>query len=179
VTSFDPDTGSPLWTVDGPSEEFVATPSYDTKTGLVFISSSWPKRHLLAIKPDGSGNVTQTHVVWRDTKGAPYVPSFMVVGAYLLSLSDAWVAFCYEAATGKVFWQEKFGRHHTSPVLVGGLVFFISDKGEINVIKPGTAFDRVAHYALGEQCYTSPAISGGQVFLRGFEHLFCFGKPTP
>ena len=62
VTSFDPDTGKPLWTVDGPSEEFVATPSYDTKTGLVFISSSWPQRHILAIKPNGSGNVTRTHV---------------------------------------------------------------------------------------------------------------------
>ena len=48
------------------------------------------------------------------------------------------VAFCYEAATGKVLWQEKLGRHHASPVLVGGLVFFINDNGEINVIKPGT-----------------------------------------
>jgi outer membrane protein assembly factor BamB len=176
VTSFDPDTGKQLWTVDGPSEEFVATPVYSEKAGLVFISSSWPKQVLLAIRPDGSGNVTQTHVVWRDTKGAPYVPSLIVAGDYLLSISNSGVAFCYEAATGKVLWQERLGRHHASPVLVGGLVFFINDDGQINVIKPGAKFERVAKYELGEFCYASPAVSDGQVFLRGFQHLFCIGR---
>ena len=178
VTSFDPDTGKQLWTVDGPSEEFVATPTYSEKAGLVFISSSWPKQVLLAIRPDGSGNVTETHVVWRDTRGAPYVPSLIVAGDYLLSINNAGVAFCYEAATGKVLWQEKLGRHHASPVLVGGLVYFINDDGQINVIKPGATFERVAKYELGESCYASPAISDGQVFLRGFQHLFCLGRKT-
>ena len=176
VASFDPDTGRQLWTVDGPSEEFVATPTYSEKAGLVFVSSSWPKQVLLAIRPDGSGDVTETHVVWRDNKGAPYVPSLIVAGDFLLSVNNAGVAFCYEAATGKVLWQEKLGRHHASPVLVGGLVFFINDNGEINAIKPGRQFERVAKYELGESCYASPAISDGQVFLRGFKHLFCIGR---
>ena len=176
VASFDPDTGQQFWTVDGPSEEFVATPVYSEKAGLVFISSSWPKQVLLAIRPDGSGNVTNTHVVWRDTRGAPYVPSLLVAGDFLLSISNAGMAFCYEAATGKVLWQEKLGRHHASPVLVGGLAFFINDDGQINVIKPGVKFERVAKYELGESCYASPAISDGQVFVRGFQHLFCFGR---
>jgi hypothetical protein len=73
-------------------------------------------------------------------------------------------------------WQEKLGRHHASPVLVGGLVFLVNDNGEVNVIKPGAEFKHVAKYELGESCYASPAISDGQVFLRGFKHLFCFGK---
>ena len=115
VTSFDPETGKQLWTVDGPSEEFVATPTYSEKAGLVFISSSWPKQVLLAIRPDGSGDVTETHVVWSDNKGAPYVPSLIVAGDYLLSVNNGGTAFCYEAATGKVLWQEKLGRHHASP----------------------------------------------------------------
>ena len=127
VTSFDPDTGKELWTVDGPSQEFVATPCYDEKTGLVFISSSWPQSHLLAIKPDGSGNVTKTHVAWHDTKGAPYIPSLIVVDDLLFSVNPSGVAYCYEAATGKVFWQERLGRHHASPVLAGGLLYFIND----------------------------------------------------
>jgi len=176
VASFDPDTGRQLWTVDGPSEEFVATPTYSEKAGLVFVSSSWPRQILLAIRPDGSGDVTETHVVWRDNKGAPYVPSLIVAGDFLLSVNNAGVAFCYEAATGKVLWQEKLGRHHASPVLVGGLVFFINDNGEVNAIKPGRQFERVARYELGESCYASPAISDGQVFLRGFKHLFCIGR---
>jgi hypothetical protein len=176
VTGFDPDTGKELWTVDGPSEEFVASPAYSEKTGLVYVSSSWPKRMLLAIKPDGTGNVTQTHVVWRDDKGAPYVPSLLIAGDYLLSENVGGTAFCYEAATGKVFWEEKLGRHHASPFLLNGLVYFLNDEGQINVVKPGQSFERIAQYELGEQCYASPAVSDGQVFLRGFNHLFCIGK---
>ncbi len=176
VTSFDPETGKQLWTVDGPSQEFVATPTYSEKTGLVFISSSWPKQVVFAIRPDGNGDVTKTHVVWSDSKGAPYVPSLLVAGDYLLSVNNGGTAFCYEAATGKVLWQQKLGRHHASPVLVNGLVFFINDDGRINVIKPGATFERVATYELGEPCYASPAISDGQVFLRGFKHIFCVGQ---
>ena len=80
-----------------------------------------------------------------------------------------------ELETGKVLWQEKLGRTHASPVLAAGLVYFINDNGQINVVKPGEKFDRVAQYELGEQCYASPAISDGQVFLRGFKHMFCIG----
>jgi hypothetical protein len=178
VTGFDPSTGEQLWTVDGPSEEFVASPVYSEKAGLVFVSSSWPKQVLLAIRPDGRGNVTQTHVAWRDTKGAPYVPSLIVAGDFLLSVNNSGVAFCYEAATGAVLWQEKLGRTHASPVLVGGLVFLINDDGDVNVIKPGPQLERVAQFQLGEGCYASPAISDGQVFLRGFRHLFCIGRNT-
>jgi len=176
VASFDPETGKQLWTVDGPSQEFVTTPVYSERAGLVFVSSSWPKQILLAIRPDGNGDVTGTHVVWRDEKGAPYVPSLIAAGDFLLSVNNAGTAFCYKAATGGVLWQEKLGRHHASPVLIGGLVFFINDNGEVNVIKPGPDFQRIAKYELGEQCYASPAISNGQVFLRGFKHLFCIGR---
>jgi len=178
VAGFDPNNGRQLWMVDGPSEEFVATPVYGERAGLVFVSSSWPKQVLLAIRPGGSGDVTQTHVAWRDTKGAPYVPSLLVAGDFLLSVNNAGVAFCYEAATGQVLWQEKLGRTHASPVLVNGRVYFINDDGQVNVIKPGAQFERVAQYQLGENCYASPAISGGQVFLRGFKHLFCLGRKT-
>ena len=176
VTSFDPNTGQALWTVDGPSEEFVATPVYSERAGLVFIDSSWPKQMLMAIRPDGNGNVTATHVAWSDTKGAPYVPSLIAAGEFLLTVNKPGVAFCYEAASGKVFWQEKLGNHHASPVLLDGLVYLINDDGEVNVIKPAAQFERVAKYQLGEPCYASPAISEGQVFLRGFNHLFCFGQ---
>jgi len=99
-----------------------------------------------------------------------------VAGEFLLSINVNGTAFCYDAATGKVLWEEKLGRHHASPVLIAGLAYFINDTGEINVIRPGPKFDRVASYALGESCYASPAISQGQVFLRGFQHLFCLGQ---
>lgn len=178
VTSFDPDTGKEIWRVDGPSQEFVATPTYSEKTGLVYVCSSFPERHLLAIKPDGKGDVTRTHIVWRDRKGAPYVPSPTVADVYLYTVTPAGMAYGYEAATGKILWEERLGRHHASPVVIEGRVYFTNDDGVINVIKPGAEFERVARFELGESCYASPAISNGQVFIRGFKHLFCFGKPA-
>jgi outer membrane protein assembly factor BamB len=178
VTSFDPDTGKPIWTVDGPSEEFVASPAYSEKARLLFASSTYPSREVFAIRPDGRGDVTATHIVWRDKPGAPYLCSPLIVGDFMLSLNNAGIAYCYDAATGKVLWKERLGRHHSSPVLIEGLAFFVSDKGEVNVIKPAPKFERVARYELGEPFYASPAISDGQVFLRGFKHLFCFGRPA-
>jgi outer membrane protein assembly factor BamB len=102
----------------------------------------------------------------------------ILAGDFLLTVNNGGTAFCYEAATGRVHWQEKLGRHHASPVRIGELVFFINDAGEINLIKPGPQFERVGQYHLGEPCYASPAISDGQVFLRGFSHLFCLGQQT-
>jgi outer membrane protein assembly factor BamB len=176
VASFDPDTGEQFWIVDGPSQEFVATPVYSESAGLVFVSSSWPKTILLAIRPDGRGDVNDTHVEWSDRKGAPYVPSMIVAGDFLISVNNAGTAFCYQAATGEVLWKQKLGRHHASPVLIDGKIFFINDDGQVNVIDPGREFKRVATYELGESCYASPAISDGQVFIRGFQHLYCFGS---
>ncbi len=177
VSSFDPDTGKLIWTVDGPSEEFCATPVYHQATGLLFISSSWPKTILKAIRPNGQGNVTHTHVVWSDTRGAPYVPSMMAVDDFLLTINRRGQAFMYEAATGEVLWREKLGRHHASPVLIEGKIFSINDDGQVNVIQPSRTFKRVTTHELGESCYASPAISNGQVFIRGFKHLYCFGRP--
>ena len=178
VAGHDPNDGSRLWFVDGPSEEFVASPVYNARAGLLFASSSYPKQALLAIKPDGHGNVSETHVAWRSTEGAAYVTSLITVGDYLLSVSNKGVAFCFEAATGKILWQEKLGRHHASPVAAEDLVYFLSDEGVMNVIKPGPEFFRVARSELGEKTYASPAISRGQLLLRGDKHLFCFGQPA-
>ena len=100
----------------------------------------------------------------------------IVADDFLLSINRGGTAFCYEAATGKVLWQKKLGRHHASPVLVDGRVFLINDDGQVNVIKPGREFERVATYELGESCYASPAISEGRIYLRGFKHLFCIGS---
>lgn len=176
VTSFDPETGKELWTVDGPSDDVIVSPIFDERSGLVFVSSAYPAKTLYAIRPNGNGNVTQTHVVWRDNKGAPHIPSMIVSSNFLMTVNMGGTAFCYEAANGNVFWQEKLGRHHASPVLLRGLAFFVNDDGQVNVIKPGSQFQRVGQYELGEPCYASPAISDGQVFVRGFNHLFCFGK---
>lgn len=176
VAGYNPDDGSCLWIVDGPSEEFVASPVYNERTGLVYISSSWPQRHLLAIKPDGNGKVTETHIAWRTTDGAYYVPSPVCSGDYLLTTSTSGDVYCFEAATGKVLWKEQLGRQYPSSVLVDGLVYIPNDDGVINVIKPGPTFERISRNEIGEKTSASPAFSEGKIFLRGEKHLFCIGQ---
>jgi len=179
VTSYDPSTGKVLWAVDGPSDDSVATPVYHEKAGLVLSSSSWPKRVLLAIKPDGQGNVTGDKVAWETSEGAPYVPSPIAVGDWFFTSSFAGrAAHCYDAATGTVLWKEPMGLHHASPVSANGLVYFLNDDGVMHVIRAGPEFELVARNELGEKTYASPALSDGQIFLRSFNHLYCIGQPT-
>lgn len=178
VGGYDPETGSRQWTIVGPSDEFVASPVYSERAGLLFVSSSYPARHLLAIKPGGRGNVTATHIAWRTTEGAPYVPSPIVEWDYLLTVSPAGVAHCFAAATGKLLWKESLGKHHASPVSANGLVYLLNDNGVMNIIKLGPRFERLAQNELGQATYASPAISEGQIFLRGAKHLFCIGRPS-
>jgi outer membrane protein assembly factor BamB len=178
ITSYDPLTGKAIWTVDGPSDDAVATPVYSEKAGLLLSSSSWPNRVLVAIKPDGQGNVTASKVAWKTAEGAPYVPSPIAAGDWFFTSSFADKAvYCYEAATGKVLWKESLGLHHASPVSANGLLYLVNDAGVTHVIKAGPAYELVGRNELGEKTYASPAISGGQIFLRTFKHLYCIGQP--
>jgi outer membrane protein assembly factor BamB len=176
VASYDPANGKMHWIIDGPTDQFVASPVYSEKTGLVYITGGYPDHHILAIKPDGSGNVTKTKIVWRTNRGVAYVPSPIIEGDYFLIVSDSGVAHCFDAATGKVLWQERLGEHHASLVSANGLVYFLNDNGVMNVIKPGPEFNLVAKNELNERTFASPAISGGQLFVRGDKHLYCIGQ---
>ena len=173
VTSYDPDTGTLLWIIDGPTEQFVASPVFNARANLFFVTGGFPDHHILAIRSDGTGNVTQTHIAWRTNRGVSYVPSPISEGDYFLVTSDSGVAFCFEAATGNVQWQERLGEQHASLVSANGLVYFLNDRGEMNVIRPGPKFDLVARNVIGERCFASPALSDGQLFLRTEKALVC------
>ncbi len=176
IASYNPEDGSKYWTIAGPSEDFCSSPVYNEKSGLVLVSSAWPQRHLLAIKPDGSGDVSSTKIAWRSTEGAYYVPSPVTVGEYLLSTMTSGIVHCIEAATGKILWKENLGKQYASGVLINGLLYMPCDKGIITVIKPGPAFEAVSKNDIGETMFASPAISNGRIYIRGTKHLFCIGE---
>jgi outer membrane protein assembly factor BamB len=178
VASYDPNDGSRYWMIDGPTEQFVASPVYNERAGLLFVSGGFPDHHILAIKPDGQGNITKSDkIVWRTNRGVAYVPSPISEGHYFLVVSDSGVAHCFEANSGNLMWQERLGEHHASLVSANGLVYFLNDNGVMNVVRPGPEFVRVAQNEIGEKTFASPAISQGQFFLRGDKHLFCIGTP--
>jgi len=175
VASYDPHDGTRHWIMDGPTEQFVASMVYDGQ--LLYLTAGFPEHHILALKPDGRGKIADEAIVWRTKKGCSYVPSPVLCNEYFLVAADNGTASCYEARSGKLCWMERLGKHYSaSLVAADGLVYFLADDGAVKVIRPGEKLDVVAENQLGEYCYASPAISQGQIFLRGEKHLFCIGK---
>jgi outer membrane protein assembly factor BamB len=104
------------------------------------------------------------------------VPSPVVVGDYFLVVSDEGIASCFRADSGERVWFKRLGPHYSaSLVAAAGLVYFLSDDGVTTVVKPADSYQEVAKSPLGEECYGSPAISQGQIYLRGVHHLYAIG----
>lgn len=174
VASYDPHDGSQHWIIDGPTEQFVASVVYND--GLVFLTAGFPEHHILAIRPDGHGNVTDTHIAWRTTENTSYVPSPIAVGDYFLVVSDEGIGSCYRSY-GQRVWKKRLGPHFSASLTAAaGLVYFLSDEGVTTIVRPDDQYQQVAKNVLGEACYASPAISQGQFFLRGEKHLYAVGK---
>ena len=181
VTSYDPDTGKQHWLIDGPTEQFVASIVYHPGENLLFMTCGFPEKHLLAIRPGGSGNVTKTHIAWRETAGASYVPSPVVVGPYFLVVADNGVASCFVAKSGERLWRERLlpdgqpAGHSASLLTTGDLAYFLSDSGVMTVVRPGPTLEILSQVPLGEPTSASPVPHDGALLLRGETHLYSIG----
>lgn len=179
VDSYAPDTGKQFWHQDGPTEQYVASPVYGS--GLIFMTAGFPTYHNWAVRPDGLGNITKSHVVWHESKTsalkASYVPSPLAVGNLFYMISDSGNLSCFEAKSGKRLFMEKLGDHHSgSPVLADGHVYLTDDAGMTYVLKAGPTFELISQNPLGDKCFSSPAVSGGQIFIRTNHALVCVGR---
>ncbi len=179
VYAYHPDSGAVLWTVGGSLFEVIPTPVVGH--GLVFASSgrSGPT---LAIRPGGSGDVTDTHVAWKEVKGSPFVPSPLLYGDELYLINDmASIATAYDATSGTVRWQGRLGTaaregFSASPVGVDGKVFFTNDSGETFVLQAGKEFRLLHVNTFGEPVLASPALVDGTWYFRTHGHLVAIGK---
>jgi hypothetical protein len=172
VAAYDPETGDRIWVADSATDKFVATAVY--ADGHVIATGTSPVSTLAAIRPDGTGNVTKSHVAWSAARGAAYVPSPVAVGKHVFVQADDGQATFLEARTGKVAWAERLGRlHHASPLLVNDLVYSLAADGTMFVVRPQPAFEVVAKNALGEPCHATPAVAAGRLYLRSATHLWC------
>jgi outer membrane protein assembly factor BamB len=172
VCALDPNTGREIWRARyGEGYSVVPRPVYGQ--GLLFIATGFDAPTVMAIRPDGAGDVTDTHVVWTLKKGAPNTPSLLLVGEELYMVSDGGIASCVEAKTGRVHWQERIGGNYSaSPVYANGRIYFQNEEGTGVVLEAGRQFQKLATNSLGERSLASYAVTDGALFIRTEQHLF-------
>ncbi|MEO8495025.1 MAG: PQQ-binding-like beta-propeller repeat protein [Planctomycetota bacterium] len=172
VSALEPLTGAELWRVNyGDGYSVIPKPVF--ASGLVFICTGYGRPNLLAIRPDGRGDVTETHVVWQTDRQAPHTPSLLVVGDELYMVADKGVASCLDAKTGTVHWEERLGGNYSSsPLYADGHIYFQSEEGDTTVIAPGREFKKLASNQLGERTLASFGVIDHALLIRSDKHLY-------
>lgn len=188
VVAYDPRTGEELWSTRQSGYANVPRPVHGH--GLVFVCGGYMTPGLQAIRPDGRGDVTKTHVVWDILRApVPRNPSPLLVGDELYLISDNGMASCLDARTGKLHWREELagasaafdpsGRavgYYASPLYADGRIYFLNNNGETTVIAPGGAFKKLASNKLEGHTLASLAVSGTALYLRSDRHLYRIEK---
>ena len=176
VGAYDSATGGEIWKVRYSGYSVIPRPVFGH--GMVFLSTSYDSASALAIKVDGKGDVTDTHVVWTLKKGAPHTPSMLLVGDELYMVSDAGLGTCVDAKTGTVHWQKRLAGNafSASPIYADGKIWFLSEDGVGTVVKASKTYEHLARNPLGERTLASYAAIDGALFIRTAERLYRIGK---
>lgn len=170
--AYDPLTGKEIWRVRY-DEGFSNVPRPVFAHGLVFIATGFQQPELLAVRPDGTGDVTRTHIAWTLKRGAPLTPSPLIVGDELYVVNDGGIASCIDARSGTILWQQRLGgTYSASPVYADGRIYFLAEQGVTTVIAPGKDFRRLVTNVLDGGLLASMAVSSGSLFLRTDSHLY-------
>ena len=172
ATAYDPLTGDEIWRVSyGDGFSNVPRPLYGH--GLVYIATGFQAPSLIAVRADGRGDVTKTHVSWTLTRGAPYTPSPLLVGDNLYVVSDTGVLTLVDAVSGAVIWQRRLGGNYSSsPVATEGRVYFQSEEGVTTVIAAQRDFRPLSVNRLDGAMLASMAVAGRAIIMRTDSHLY-------
>jgi outer membrane protein assembly factor BamB len=174
VKGYNPDTGEQLWTSDGPTKE--AVPMIVTGSGLIF-SASGRNGTILAIRPGGNGDITDTHLVWLIKTGGPHVPSPVYHEDRLYIINDTGFLTCLNAGTGQKVWSRRLkGKFTASPVIAADKLILTNEEGLTTILNTGDNFKVLYENDLAEETLASPAVLEGCIFIRTALHLYCIGK---
>lgn len=185
ITSYDPDSGKPNWNwkfsfAKDPLRVIASTIYHD---GLLITSSGdgSGERLAVAVAMNGSGKESRPDKLWdnRKPKEFPYVTSMLTRGDHLYFVNDAGMAGCYHAKTGKKIWYEKLPSDplfNASPILINGKVYACSEQGDVFVFPAEPTYQEPIKNAIGESIRATPAVANGRMYIRGKDHLFCFGS---
>ena len=172
VYAYDPRTGRELWRIQHPAWSAAPIPLYDDKLGLAFFINGSGKTELLAVRVDGQGDVTDTHIVWRTDQAVAKTASPILADGLFYMVSDEGLVSCREAATGAQVWRGGIGgKYASSPILADGRLYFCNQQGKTTILKAGRTFEVVATNTITGSFMASPAVSGKALYLRTKTHL--------
>jgi len=168
---YDPRTGKEIWRVQ--YDDWSSAPRPVVGYGMAFIVTGFAKKEFLAIKLDGHGDVTDTHVVWRQKKGVGrYASPLLVDGLIYLAVDESFVT-CLDAATGEIVWNERIGgKYASSPIYADDRMYFFSQDGTTTVLKPGRKLEVLAKNTLDGGFMACPTADGNALYLRTKTHLY-------
>jgi outer membrane protein assembly factor BamB len=171
VNVFDPRTGRELWRMQYSGFSNIPVPLVDRDR--VYVATDFIRPQLWAIRTDGHGDVTATHVVWKLTRQVGSTPSPVLVKGRIYLVTDQGVATCVAAESGKIIWQRRLGgTFSASPVALGHYVYFSSEQGKVTVIRPADDCQIVAVNELNGRIFATPAVAGRALILRTDSHLY-------
>lgn len=169
--SYDPSTGSEIWKLKHPAFSGASRPLF--ANGIAYLATGHGKGEVLAVRADGHGDVTDTHVLWRVSRSPPRMPSSVLVDGLLFMVNDGGTATCLDVAAGKEVWQERLSGEHAASLLYGdGRVYAFSQNGTATLFKPTRTFEIVATNKLDAGFMASPAVAGKALILRTRAHLY-------
>ena len=168
--AYDLESGATIWTAYHQGMNASARPIYDE--GLVFIINGMGS--MVAVRPDGYGDITETHVDWSSQRAVAKKSSPLVVKGNLYMNSDDGIVTCRDAKSGELRWQERIGgKYAASPIYASGRIYCFGMGGEVVVFQPGDDFSLVSETKLGDGFMASPAVVGDTLILRSRSQLIC------
>ena len=168
--AYQPQTGEELWRAECLYGDLAPSPVY--ADGMVFVVS--PYSELTAIRTDGRGDVTKTHIAWVVEDGVPDIVSPLIVGKMILLLTTDGYMNCFDITDGSKIWEKELDMSfRASPSLVQDKIYFMNEKGLMIIIEAGREYKEIARADLGESASASPAFADGRIYIRGKEHLYC------
>lgn len=168
---YDPRTGRELWKVNTPAFSGAAGPVY--QDGIAYMISGFGKTELLAIRVDGAGDVTDSHVLWTTARTVPRTPSPVLIGELLFTINDTGIVICLDTATGEQIWKDRIrGDHAASLLYADGNIYSFNQDGKSTVFKAARQFEIVATNTLDSGCMASPAVDGSALVVRTKTHLY-------
>ncbi|MBN1765439.1 MAG: PQQ-binding-like beta-propeller repeat protein [Sedimentisphaerales bacterium] len=173
VIAYDPATGNELWKAECLYND--VAPSQVYNHGLVLAVS--PERRLYAIRPDGKGDVTKTHVAWVAKSGVPDTCSPLATDELVFLLTSYGRLTCYDIKDGTKLWEQALEEDfNASPSLAGSNIYLVTTEGVTIIFAAAREYQEITRLELGEEVNASPAFQNGRIYIRAKENLYCIGN---